>query len=64
MTESERRVDYNQMAYYPNICANRRVLYTEFSIQWVTRLTQKKSEYFGYCYLDLLSVPLLLYAIH
>ena len=23
MKESERRVDYNQIAYYPNICANR-----------------------------------------
>ena len=23
ITESERRVDYNQVAYYPSICANR-----------------------------------------
>lgn len=26
ITESERRVDYNQIAYYPGICANRLVL--------------------------------------
>ena len=26
MKESERRVDYNQIAYYPSMCANRSVL--------------------------------------
>ena len=32
MKESERRVDYNQMAYYPSICANRLVSQLNFQI--------------------------------
>ena len=35
MKESERRVDYNQMAYYPSVCANR---YMQHSIKFIAIL--------------------------